>query len=171
MKWVTPLERNTLKRDTSHLMKGATSMTQHLSSISRILIIAVIAIIPPLANGSTLAAPPADIPVRTVETWLHHVDTLQDAACWKEASQFLQHNIPPQEWERILKSIRAPIGTVIVRRHMVTQYTTRLPGILDGTYAILQFDSKFTGQDSAIETVVFSKESDGQWRAIGYSMK
>lgn len=146
-------------------------MMQRLSSSSRILMIAVLAILPLLAIGSTLAAPPADIPVRTVEAWLHHVDALQYEASWTEASPFLQQHISKQEWKRILNSTRAPIGTVIARRHMVTQYASHLSGIPDGTYAILQFDSQFTGKDSMTETVVFSRESDGTWRAIGYSMK
>lgn len=138
----------------------------------RVLLIAVLGFLPLAAIGSTLIlATPATIPVRMVETWLHHVDALQYEASWNEASQLFQQKLTKENWETILKSIRAPIGTMIDRRHTVTQYAMHLPGIPDGTYAILQFHSAFTGKDSTVETVIFSKEPDGQWRALGYSMK
>lgn len=146
-------------------------MLQQLLSTGRILMVALIAGIPVLSIGLTPAAASTDIPVRTVESWLHRVDRLEYDASRSEASQFFQQKLTKENWEAILKFTRAPIGTVIARRHTVTQYASHLPGIPDGTYAILQFHSAFTGKDSTVETVVFSKEADGQWRAIGYSMK
>lgn len=112
-----------------------------------------------------------DIAPDTVTAWLQQIDHHEYQASWKNASQYLQHAINQPQWERIIKTVREPIGAVISRRHMITQYATHLPGIPDGTYAILQFDSKFTKKDSTIESVVFTKEAVGQWRAIGDSMK
>ena len=140
-------------------------------STSRILTITLLASLPLVAIGSPLRAAPTDIPVRTVESRLHRVDRLEYDASWSEASQFFQQKLTTENWEAILKFTRAPIGTVIARRHTLTQYASHLPGIPDGTYAILQFHSAFTGKDSTVETVIFSEEPDGQWRAIGYSMK
>ncbi|HJT20617.1 MAG TPA: DUF4019 domain-containing protein [Nitrospira sp.] len=138
----------------------------------RVFLIAVLTLIPLVAIGSTLLpASSTTIQTRTVEDWLHHVDRLDWNTTWSEASLFFQHKLSKEKWETILKTTRTPIGAVITRRHTVTQYATHLPGIPDGTYAILQFHSTFTGKESTVETVVFSKESDGQWRAIGYSMK
>jgi len=140
------------------------------SSNQRILLLAAIAGLLLVAIGLTRTAPPATIPVRTVENWLHHVDALDADASWKEASSFFQQKLTREKWETILKTTRTPIGPVLTRRHTVTQYASRLPGIPDGTYALLQFHSTFTGKESAIESVVFSKEPDGHWRALGYSM-
>ncbi len=134
--------------------------------------IAVTSLIALVAIGWTLLpASTATIPVTTVEQWLHHVDRLDSNTSWSEASSFFQQKLSKQQWETIVKTTRAPIGKVIRRRHTVTQYASHLPGIPDGTYAILQFHSTFTGKESTVETVVFSKESDGQWHALGYSMK
>lgn len=138
----------------------------------RILLIAVLSLIPLAAIGSTLIpASTTTIPVRTVEDWLHHIDALDSNASWNEASHVFQEKLTKQQWETIVKTIRAPIGTMLTRRHTVTQYASHLPGIPDGTYAILQFHSTFTGKESTVETVVYSKEPDGHWRALGYSMK
>lgn len=138
----------------------------------QIIVIAALSLIFLSAIGSTLLpASSTTISVGTVEGWLHHVDALDSVGSWTEASAFLQQKLTKEKWETILKKTRAPIGTVITRRHTVTQYASHLPGIPDGTYAILQFHSTFTGKESTVETVIFSKEADGQWRALGYSMK
>ena len=138
----------------------------------RVLVIGALSLLSLAAIGSTLLpASPTTIPVRTVEDWLHHVDALDTDTSWNEASSFFQEKLTKEQWETIVKTTRTPMGSVITRRHTVTQYASHLPGIPDGTYAILQFHSTFTGKESTVETVVFSKESDGQWRAIGYSMK
>jgi len=146
-------------------------MRLRLSSNQQILLLAAIAGLLLVAIGQTRTAPPASIPIQTVEAWLHQVDRLDADASWKEASSFLQQKLTKEKWETILKTTRAPIGTVLTRRHAVTQYASRLTGIPEGTYALLQFHSTFTGKESAVESVVFSKEPDGHWRALGYSMK
>lgn len=137
------------------------------------LLITVLALIPLTEVGSTLipSAPATTIPIETVEAWLHQVDRLDADSSWKQASSFFQQQLSREKWENILKSTRAPIGRVLTRRHTVTQYASRLPGIPEGTYALLQFHSSFTNKESTVESVVFSKEPDGHWRALGYSMK
>lgn len=138
----------------------------------RKLLMVVLALIPLAAMSSTLLpASQTTVSVHTVEIWLHHIDRLDWDKSWTEASSFFQQHLPRDKWERILMTTRAPIGAALTRRHTVTQYASHLPGIPDGTYAILQFHSTFKGKESTVETVVFSKESDGQWRALGYSMK
>ena len=144
----------------------------HRLCSARILLTVVLALLAVAAIGATLIpSSSSTVPVPTVENWLHHVDALDSKTSWNEASQLFQQKLTKEKWETIVKTIRAPIGTVINRRHSVTQYATHLPGIPDGTYAILQFHSTFKGKESTVETVVFSKEADGQWRALGYSMK
>lgn len=136
-------------------------------------LIAVLSLSPLAAIGSTLipAHQPTTIPIETVEAWLHQVDRLDADASWKQASSVFQQQLSREKWENILKSTRSPIGRVLTRRHTVTQYASRLPGIPEGTYALLQFHSSFTNKESTVESVVFSKEPDGHWRALGYSMK
>ena len=138
----------------------------------RVLLISVLSLISLAAIGSTLLpASTTTISVSTVENWLHQVDALDSNASWKEASSFFQQKITKDKWKTILQTTRAPIGTVLMRRHTVTQYASHLPGIPEGTYALLQFHSTFTKKESTVESVVFSKEPDGHWRALGYSMK
>ena len=145
----------------------------HCLCSRRLLLIAVLSLIPLGAIGSTLipADQPTTIPIHTVEAWLHQVDRLDADASWEEASSFFQQKLTKEKWESILKTTRAPIGMVLARRHTVTQYASRLPGIPEGTYALLQFHSSFTKKESTVESVIFSKDPDGHWRALGYSMK
>ena len=49
--------------------------------------------------------------------------------------------------------------------------TKSLPGAPNGDYAVMEFDASFAGKKSAVETVTFSLEKDGQWRAVGYHIQ
>jgi hypothetical protein len=52
-----------------------------------------------------------------------------------------------------------------------TQSAASLPGAPDGQYVVVQFDTVFADKPSAVETVTFMLENDGQWRAAGYFIK
>jgi len=48
---------------------------------------------------------------------------------------------------------------------------TEMPGAPDGQYVLMQFETSFTNKKSAVETITFMLEKDGQWRAAGYFIK
>jgi hypothetical protein len=48
---------------------------------------------------------------------------------------------------------------------------TELPGAPDGQYVVMQFETSFANKKSAIETVTFMLEKDGQWKSAGYFIK
>jgi hypothetical protein len=48
---------------------------------------------------------------------------------------------------------------------------TTLPGVPDGEYVVVQFDTSFEKKKTAIETVTPMKEPDGRWRVSGYFIK
>jgi hypothetical protein len=46
-----------------------------------------------------------------------------------------------------------------------------MPGAPDGEYVVVQFDTTFENKQTALESVVMMKQSDGSWRVAGYRIK
>jgi hypothetical protein len=105
------------------------------------------------------------------QSWLADVDNGQYAQSWQDASPFFQGAVPEQKWESALTAVRKPLGDLGSRNLKSAQYATRLPDAPVGQYVVMQFDTSFANKKSAIETVTFSLESDGKWRASGYYIK
>jgi len=70
-----------------------------------------------------------------------------------------------------MTTYRKPLGNLVSRNLKSAKPSTELPGAPDGQYVVMQFDSSFANKKSAIETVTFVLDQDGQWKAIGYYIK
>jgi hypothetical protein len=116
-----------------------------------------------------LAGPAPEIAI--VQDWLTQIDTHHDAASWTSASQHFRTMITQTQWEQALATYRAPLGTLISRTNPVIQRTTTMPGLPDGNYAGIIFHSSFSKKANTIETVVLIKDTDRQWRVLGYTIK
>ena len=57
------------------------------------------------------------------------------------------------------------------RRLVSARFERSLPGVPDGEYVIVQFNSSFEHKADATETVTPMKDPDGQWRVSGYFIK
>ena len=113
------------------------------------------------AQGATAAA----------ETWLGHVDAGDYAGSWREASAYVQGAITEHAWVASLTRVRTPLGQRLSRQLKQVQHTTSMPGAPDGDYVVMQFDTRFTNQQAAVETVTFRQEKPGRWKAAGYYIK
>ncbi len=98
--------------------------------------------------------------MRAVEAWLALVDKGQYAQSWDAAANYFQKAITKKEWMERLGSARQPQGQVISRKLRTVW------GF--GSRCIVKFDTAFAGLKAVVETVTFSRERDGQWRATGY---
>lgn len=73
-----------------------------------------------------------------------------------------------EEWVAKSEQIRKTLGAVISRKLGASQQMASFPGLPDGSYFEVKFDSSFAGLKAAVETVSFSLEKDGQWKAVAY---
>ncbi|MDR1280429.1 MAG: DUF4019 domain-containing protein [Opitutaceae bacterium] len=103
--------------------------------------------------------------------WLGHIDNGRYAQSWRDASAGFKNAVTEADWEKALKSVRAPLGTLVKRQLQHRQQTSTLPGAPKGDYVVMQFATGFSRKKSAIETVTFARETDGAWRASGYFIK
>lgn len=102
--------------------------------------------------------------------WLQIIDNENYQKSWQKADDFFKAQIEEKEWHAVLKRVRTPLGKVISRTQQSSKRHNSLPGISDGEYIIIQFQTEFTHKKNATEILTLSKNS-GQWRAIGYFIK
>lgn len=108
---------------------------------------------------------------RAAAQWLALVDAGNYAASWSEAAQLFKSSVSKEQWSQMIESVRTPLGKLNSRTLKSSTYTTSLPGVPDGKYVVIQYDSTFEHKKSAIETVTPMLDKDGQWRVSGYFIK
>ncbi len=115
---------------------------------------------PPAADWAGGPAAGKSNPLPAVESWLALMDGGNYARSWDTAAKYFQRAISKAEWTERLDVTRTPLGKVFSRKlRTVSRLFSRVT---------VKFDTVFAGLKAAVETVTFSRERDGQWRAIGY---
>ena len=106
-----------------------------------------------------------------VQAWLALMDNGDYAQTWETASEDFRKAVTKAEWVTKSERIRKPLGKLISRKATSTKQTSTLPGMPDGSYLVAEFEASFDGFKSANETVIFTLEKDGQWKADGYLIR
>jgi len=84
------------------------------------------------------------------EKWLGLVDVEKYAESWKEAAELFRNAVKQEQWEQLLRASRKPLGRLVSRKIKTKAYTTSLPGVPDGEYVVIQFESSFENKKSAV---------------------
>ncbi len=104
--------------------------------------------------------------------WLVEIDAGNYGKSHELASKILREAVTPKNWEQMLEQVRTPLGMGSPPRKPVKiEDLKSLPGMPDGDYRIVKFETSFPKKPSAIEIVSLTKESDGVWRVSGYFIK
>jgi hypothetical protein len=118
----------------------------------------------PRSNTNNAAVEPA-------QTWLRDIDNGNYAQSWTNAAQSFHSAISSEKWVEAVQQARQPLGSLVSRKTISAEEMSSLPGVPDGRYIVMQFETSFANKKSAVETVTFLLEKDGQWRAAGYYIK
>gem|GEM_PF-1902642 len=105
------------------------------------------------------------------QAWLLRMDRGEYAKSWQESSGIFKSVVSEAQWVKDLTIYRRPLGEVKSRRLRKTENPKSLPGVPDGQYLVMEFESSFTEKKEALETVTFMQEVDGRWRGVGYFIK
>jgi len=108
---------------------------------------------------------------KAAESWLSFIDSGEYSESWNEAAQIFKQKVSLQQWKSALESVRIPLGKLKSRRLKTATYTETLPGVPDGRYVVIQYETTFGKKKSAIETVTPMMEKDGQWKVSGYFIR
>jgi hypothetical protein len=109
--------------------------------------------------------------VTAAQQWLAGIDAGHYAESWTDAAESFQGAVTQDKWVSAMESVRKPLGGLKIRTVDSTVTETQMPGAPDGKYVVMQFETAFAKKNSAIETVTFVLEKDGQWKADGYYIK
>jgi len=113
--------------------------------------------------------------LRTADTaahsWLALVDSGEITKSWDEAALVFQLAVTKTEWERTLRSARAPFGRFGARRPLLARYTTDPPNAPPGQYVLLRYETDVAGGRHVVETVVPTLDGKRGWRVSGYFVR
>jgi hypothetical protein len=109
--------------------------------------------------------------VTASNAWLSLVDGENYAESWDQAAALFKAAVPKEQWQSMVKAVRAPLGKVVARKLKSKQYTKTLPGAPDGEYVVIQYETTFEKKQSAIETVTPMLDKGGKWGVAGYYIK
>ncbi|MGH7950619.1 MAG: protein kinase domain-containing protein [Limisphaerales bacterium] len=109
--------------------------------------------------------------ISAAQKWLALIDAGNYSESWKQASAIFQGGVTESAWENSMNTFRKPLGGLVSRKLSSAQRMTELPGAPDGQYVVMQFETSFANKKSAIETVTFDLEKDGEWKSSGYFIK
>ncbi len=109
--------------------------------------------------------------VNAAQQWVALVDAGKYAESWDQAAQLFRDSIRRADWAKSLEMVRAPLGNVITRKVRRTARVTSLPGVPEGDYLIIEFDTFFDNRAAAIETITPARDADGNWRVAGYYIR
>jgi hypothetical protein len=118
----------------------------------------------------TLAAATVDqngADIVAAKVWLSLLDAKNWDQSWSSAGAMLKAQGPVSGWASIMQKFREPLGAASSRRLKQVTRTTSLPGMPDGDYEVLVFETNFSVKGEAIENVVLAHEASG-WKVNGY---
>jgi hypothetical protein len=102
--------------------------------------------------------------------WLALLDAKGWVASWNDTGRLFQSNLTQEQWIKTVQTVREPLGSFVSRANIGSQKAKSLPGVPDGEYSILRYQTVFSNKASSIETVVLALEN-GQWRIVGYFIR
>ena len=124
-----------------------------------------------LSFSAVAQTKPEDAAKQSAQAWLALVDSGKYANSWDEAAQLFKAALTKDQWESALRTVRDPLGKLGTRNLKSANYTKMLPGVPDGEYVVMQYETTFANKGSAVETIVPMLDKDGKWRVSGYFIK
>ncbi|MGC4074857.1 MAG: DUF4019 domain-containing protein [Nibricoccus sp.] len=112
----------------------------------------------------------AQVP-KQAQAWLQQIDEGRFAESWAASSPLFRQSITGKDWAASLDAVRTPLGALASRFHFVSETVEKLPNIPGGPHIVCRFATCFENKTDAVETVTFTRDTDGIWRASGYFIK
>lgn len=124
------------------------------------------------ANKGAKAEQPDTKPAqKAAGAWVRLIDEGKYDESWDQAAHIFKDRVTKETWAKNVKAVREPFGKVVSRNLGDTQYLKHMPGAPDGEYVMMRLDGSFANRKDTTETVIATKEKDGEWRVSGYFIK
>lgn len=128
---------------------------------------------PAWGQASSAAGPSTPLtpaPDDRAKQWLSLVDDANYAEAWRQAAAYLREHESQPQFIKSVGGVRRPMGAMSSRALKDVKLVKTLPGMRDGQYAVVRFDSSFAHKAAAIESVTLVLEN-GAWSVIGYHIE
>ena len=138
----------------------------------------------PTSKEKTVPLAPAttSLPAKPVEAsleekaavalpWLEGIDRGEYGRSYRESSAFFQAALTEGQWIAALERYRKPLGTLVSRHVTKIEDLKDSPVMPKGEHRVMVFETDFTEKHVAVETVTFTKDKDGVFRASGYFIR
>ncbi|HSI15077.1 MAG TPA: protein kinase [Chthoniobacter sp.] len=111
------------------------------------------------------ASDPKARALSAVRSWLAVIDSGAYAVSWERAAAWFRRAIAKEKWVTAVEKVRHPLGAAWTREQLDEKL------VAGGSRFQVRFKTAFAAMPEAIETVLFMRESDGEWRATGYFIR
>ena len=128
----------------------------------------------PAASASPASHPDSNTEtaaLSAVQTWLSLMDNGHYGESWETAADSFHKAVTQADWVSKSGTIRQPLGKVLSRTLGTMEHLSTLPGMPDGSYFVVKFDTAFDNLKPASETVTIALANDGRWKAIAYLIR
>jgi hypothetical protein len=102
--------------------------------------------------------------------WLALVDADNYAQCYQSAAEIVRQGVSEAKWEEMVGFGRGKAGALKSRELHSVQFTKTLPGVPDGDYANVAFDTDFEIKGPSTEVITLVHEH-GKWKVGGYHIE
>lgn len=103
--------------------------------------------------------------------WLVLLDKADYPGSWAQTGAAFRNAVTAEEWTAAAMGTRGRLGVLRERKNKSVQLSNSLPGVPDGEYAVVQFDSVFEQKEKTQESLTLVREPDGAWRVVGYFIR
>lgn len=111
-----------------------------------------------------------EMALEAAQKWLDLVDAGEVRESWKQSSEWFRRILTEQQWAATVRAIRKPLGDVVARRLLRTQYKESLPGAPAGQYVVIEYRTDYERRPAAVEVITPTLE-DGSWRIAAYEIR
>lgn len=105
------------------------------------------------------------------QAWLADIDGDQYSKSWDKAASPFQSQISKAQWEVQMIRIRGLLGSATKRKLVSANLRHQLPGMPDGNYVVLLYQTTFEHKAKGSETITPMLDKDGKWKVAGYLIR
>lgn len=120
-------------------------------------------------SASSNDAAPA-VALESGQACLTLLDSGSYSKAWEGVAATMQSTMSQTDFDKGMQSIRAPLGKIVSRDLKSQKHKTRLPGLPDGDYWVVSYNTTFENKPNVAETLVLALGQDGSWKVAGYSL-
>jgi|ERR1700722_1603780 hypothetical protein len=141
---------------------------RHFRHKSRLALVLLFALLKFCAVTLHAQQKPEQLAQASAGDWLTVSDAGKYGESWDQAAGLFKAAVTKDQWEQALHATRAPLGNLVSRTLQSATFAKSLPGVPDGEYVVIKYDTRFEHKLSAVETVTPTLDKDGKWRVSGY---